>query len=454
VRSACVFVLFFLTACSGNGAAPATLLPERSTQVAAGVSSVPLAAVAATVHALGGSKIKHVIVLIQENRTFDNLFHGFPGADTVDFGLAHDGRRVALAATPIEQYFDPAHGHSDWQTEYDGGKLDGFDLDRTYPPANTPDPVYAYVQNSAVAPYFALAHANTLADRMFASHTGASYTGHAYLIAGQAQRLIGNPTDPLGRWGCDAQPGTTTEQIQPDGSDLIAGPYPCFDYATLGDRLDDAHLSWRYYANTGTRQGYAEILPTPYDAIRHIRNGPDWKADVTNTPLQILTDVEFGKLPSVAWVNPPFVASDHPQSNLGLGPQWVATIANEVAASRYRNDTAILVTWDDWGGWYDHVAPPQLDVVGLGFRVPLLVISPYAKHGYVSHGRHEFGSILHFIEDLDGLPSLGTTDVRADDLADCFDFTQKPRFAAAVQTRVDTNFFKRLPADTRPLDNE
>jgi phospholipase C len=407
-----------------------------------------------TVALLGAGKIKHVIVLIQENRTFDNLFHEFPGADWAQYGRAHDGRRIPLVPVPFEQLFDPAHGHSDWETEFHGGEMDGFDLNKTYPATNLPFPAYTYVKTSAVQPYFALARANTLADKMFASHTGSSYTGHAYLIAGMSERLIGNPTDPFGRWGCDAEPGTTTEQLQPDGSDLIKGPYPCFEYRTLGDLLDAAHLAWRYYANTGTQQGIAEILPTPYDAIYHIRYGADWKTDVTSSPLQILTDVEFGNLPAVAWVNPPFVASDHPQSNLGLGPEWVATIVNEVAASRYRDDTAILVTWGDWGGWYDHVVPPQLDIMGLGFRVPLLVISPYAKHGYVSHVRHEFGSILHFIEDLDHLPSLGTTDERADNLADCFDFGAAPQAMAHVQTRVDADYFKRLPPDSRPLDNE
>lgn len=112
----------------------------------------------------------------------------------------------------------------------------------------------------------------------------------------------------------------------------------------------------------------------------------------------------------------------------------------------------MFVTWDDWGGWYDHVPPQQLDRMGLSFRVPLIVISQWARRGYVSHYQHEPGSILKFIEQTYGLGSLGTTDVRADNLADCFDFTQTPLPYAEVSVRVSASFFASLPADTKPID--
>ncbi len=399
---------------------------------------------------LGNGRIEHVVVLVQENRSFDNLFNGFPGADTVSYGYGHKGQRIPLVSSGLEQIFDPAHGHSDWLTEYDNGRMDGFDKEVTYPKVGTPYPAYEYVDHSATQPYFEIGKRYAIADRMFASHTGPSYPGHEYIVSGQSDMMIGNPTDPLGRWGCDAVPGTTTEYLTAAGKDITNGPFPCFDYRTLADSLDTAGLSWRYYANIGTKPGIADTLPDPYDAIRHIRFGPDWQNDTTTTSAQILTDVLFGNLAAVSWVNPPFVASDHPQTNLGLGPQWVASIVNEIEASPYAANTVVLVTWDDWGGWYDHVAPRHKDVMGLGFRVPLLVVSPYVVHaGYVSHVEHEYGSIVHFIEDVFGLPTLGTRDATSDDLADFFNFAQRSVRRAPVRTSVPASVFLRLAPDTR-----
>jgi phospholipase C len=131
-------------------------------------------------------------------------------------------------------------------------------------------------------------------------------------------------------------------------------------------------------------------------------------------------------LPGVAWVVPTAAESDHATGNNGSGPAWVATVVNAIGKSKYWNDTAIFVTWDDWGGWYDHVAPEQYNSYELGLRVPLIVISPYARPKYVSHVQHEFGSLLRFTEETFNLPSLGATDTRADDLRDMFDWAQKP----------------------------
>jgi len=152
-------------------------------------------------------------------------------------------------------------------------------------------------------------------------------------------------------------------------------------------------------------------------------------------------------------VNPPIVATDHAQTTTNLGPDYVAVLANQLASSQYWDDTALLVTWDDHGGWYDHVNPPQLDGDGLGMRVPLLVISKWAKRGYVSHVQHEFGSLLKFTERTIGIASLGTTDERADDLSDCFDFNQAPPAHKPVATlHVGLSFFLQLGLDSGPSD--
>ncbi|GAC1421897.1 MAG: phospholipase C [Candidatus Velthaea sp.] len=401
------------------------------------------------------SKIKHVIILVQENRTFDNLFNGFPGADTVQSGRTHTGATVALKPTPFEGPYDPDHEHSAWVSDYDHGQMDGFDIPPTssvvgnYPPP-PPNYAYGYVPQAETVPYWMLARQFTLADRMFASEQGPSFPGHQYLIAGQSNHLIGNPNDPLFRWGCDAQPGTTTPILQADGTVNPNGPFPCYDIPTLADRLDAKAVPWRYYTDTFEKADGIGVQP--YDAIRHIRYGPDWN-NVVAPQSNILLDVMTPTFPAVSWVNPPLVASDHAQVSTNAGPDWVATIVNTVAKSPHWNDTAIFVVWDDWGGWYDHVAPPQLDAAGLSFRVPLIVISPYAKHGYVSHQQHEFGSILKFVEHTFGLASLGATDVRADDLHDCFNFSQAPSAPPNIPTRVDAQFFLNLGPNAHPIDS-
>jgi len=173
---------------------------------------------------------------------------------------------------------------------------------------------------------------------------------------------------------------------------------------------------------------------------------------------QILTDISNNQLRQVSWVIPNGQASDHAQSNDGSGPSWVASVVNAIGNSAYWSNTVIFVTWDDWGGWYDHVPPPQVLVncaqwgcgYAYGFRVPLIVISPYAKAGYISHTPHDFGSILKFIEQTFNLPSLGVADAPADNLADCFNFNQTPLTFQTIPAPLDAAHFlddKRPPTD-------
>ncbi|MGH7746950.1 MAG: alkaline phosphatase family protein, partial [Candidatus Dormibacteria bacterium] len=197
-------------------------------------------------------KIAHVVILIQENRSFDNLFYGFPGADTATAGLRHDGTSVALGPVPLEDGRDIGHFHYSFELAFDGGRMDGFDLEQGYGFVNgaytvvpqDPDLPYSYVPHAESAPYIQLAQQYTLADRMFESNNGPSYPSHQYLIAGQSDDADEVPTK--GPWGCDAPPGTTVAQLLPNGTDSN-GVFPCFDYETLGDLLDAAGISWRYY---------------------------------------------------------------------------------------------------------------------------------------------------------------------------------------------------------------
>jgi phospholipase C len=171
-------------------------------------------------------------------------------------------------------------------------------------------------------------------------------------------------------------------------------------------------------------------------------------------PSAVLSDVSRGQLANVVWVTPTGKASDHAGVTNGTGPSWVASVVNAIGESSYWNDSVIFVTWDDWGGWFDHVRPPQYNSYELGFRVPLIVISPYAKAHYVSHVRYEFGSILKFTEETFGLGSMHTTDARADDLSDCFDFSQKPLPFQAVRAPHDAHYFLRQPLSSENPDDE
>jgi phospholipase C len=450
--------LYGFSACQGASsgapslAATATQAPVVTTQSALGP---------------GASVIQHVIIVIMENRSFDNLFQGFPGADTASSGPTSTGAIQQLMPVTFENPCDPDHSHGAWMAAYDGGKMDGFDKSSpgcSVPPVTTPSDGllnYGYVPQAERQPYVDLATQFALADRMFATHTGPSYPGHVYLVAGTTDNQTDDPG--AGEWGCDAPPGTTTTLLGPGGAS-IGSAFPCIDDLTLGDLLDRKHISWKYYTEnidydaTGVKHS---IDTVGYSAIHHIRYGPDWNTDFSTQDDQIFTDIAAGTLPTVSWLNPPIIGSDHPggvnNGNINLGPMFNATLANAIGESQYFNNTAILLTWDDWGGWYDHVKPVELDDDGLGFRVPLVVISKYAKHGYISHVQHEYGSLLHFVEDVFDLGSLGSTDARADDLADMFDFTQSsqtytPIVDARMPRRQMEHMIKTLPTMVGKLD--
>jgi phospholipase C len=208
--------------------------------------------------------------------------------------------------------------------------------------------------------------------------------------------------------------------------------------------LDAKKISWRYYSVGDT---WNALWNGP-SVIRHLRFGADWD-NVIAQNTQVLKDIATDRLPAVSWVIPSGRASDHP-GNEGAGPSWVAAIVNAIGHSTYWWNTAIFVTWDDWGGFYDHVAPPIYDSYEYGFRVPLIIVSPYAKRHYVSHETHDFGSILRFIEGQFDLPSLGYADARADDLSDCFDFYQVPQSFKAIAAPLSAKDFledKRPPTD-------
>ena len=410
------------------------------------------------------AKITHVLIIVQENRTPDNLFHGLPNADIADSGVNSTGQTITLQQEPLNDPYDLSHAHAAFLEMYDNGKMDGADKIPVRCPANQPgcapaNPQFAYVNPADVAPYFTLAQQYSFADRMFQTNQGPSFPAHQFLFAGTSEDKPGsdlfaaeNPpastTNPNADAGCYAatQFSATVEMINIMTGVEDSFEPPCFEHPALTDLLDQAGVTWRYYA-----PGANSIWTAP-NAITHIRNGPDW-ANVVIPQTQVLTDIQNRALAAVSWVIPSGQASDHPLSNDGTGPSWVASIVNAIGNSSYWADTAIFIVWDDWGGWYDHVPPPSIaNAYEYGFRVPLIAVSPYARSGYVSHVNHDFGSILHFVEKTYGLPSLGNADASADDLGDCFDFSQTPLQFKSVAARYNAYYFIGRNRVEAPLD--
>jgi phospholipase C len=410
------------------------------------------------------SPIKHVVVIVQENRSVDNLFNGLPGADTVRSGRDSHGQKVNLKAVPLTGQYDMSHTHIAYETEYHGGAMDGFDRvgskcgrhAQYCPPANVR--AYAYVPQSDVQPYFELAEQYAFADEMFETNQGPSFPAHQYIVSGTSSvddrstlRSSENPRTPEGRQtgGCSAPPGTRGQVIDGEGRE-DEWIFPCFDRVALPDLIDKAGLTWHYYEeNNGAG------LWNGLDAISHIwKNRSEYDANVITPSSRVLRDVANGYLANVTWITPSAKASDHPLLTDGSGPSWVGSIVTALGMSPFWNSTAVIVVWDDWGGWYDHVAPKQYNSYELGMRVPMLVISPYAKRGYVSHVHYEFGSILKFIEQTFGLGSMNTTDVRANNLTDCFDLGSPPRAFRRIGTKYSAQYFLSRPASDELPDDD
>jgi phospholipase C len=392
--------------------------------------------------------IQHVVILLQENRSFDNVFAGFPGADTVMSGpclpapWCKPGQQIPLKAITLESTesvgfgTDIDHSHNGFEIEYNHGKMNGFDKIR-FGAAGAGLPAkrypYAFIERSETKPYWDFAKQYAIADHMFFTATASSYIAHQQIIAGttrlNAHESLTDQPDGM-PWGCDAEPGTVTAVIKTNGQVLeFGGPFPCFtQYGTMADLLDAANVSWKYYVADfqGKDSDFSGEVWNGFDDIKKVRYGPDWKTHISEPTTNVLSDVKNGSLPAVSWVIPTLENSDHPASGCNHGPRWITSVVNLIGKSKYWNSTAIVLLWDDWGGWYDNVPPPQINYTSLGFRVPMVVISPFSKPGSVSHTQYDFGSVLKFIEQNFGLGSLGTSDVTATSMADIFDFSQPP----------------------------
>ena len=405
----------------------------------------------------GAGKIRHIVYIVQENRSFDNLFHGFPGADTVSSGKDSKGKTITLRPYPLGHPYVIDHSVAAMVSACNGtGKLpgtdcrmDGFNNESGFGGPTNREYVYATYKD--VKPYWDMAREWVVADRMFQSQLDESFVAHQYVIAAQANWAADLPT---GRWGCGGGKFDLVATITQERVVTKPMMHPCFEYQTLGDELDKAKLTWRFYASKygDGSDGGAEW--SSYQAVKHIRYGPDWK-NVISPNWKFITDVRDGQLANFTWITPVCDDSDHVNCPGNAGPSWVSALVNTVGESKFWDSTAIFVQWDDWGGLYDHVPPPYEGRDGVGFRVPLLIISPYARRR-VTHVQYETASVLRFAEDLFGLGRLAAADRRANAPGDdAFDFAQKPRPFVKIDAPHPPKFFmQHFPDDYFAPDYE
>jgi phospholipase C len=424
------------------------------------------------------------VIIFQENRTPDNLFHDpvliNRGADIASSGLDSKNQPITLTPVPLVTPYDMGHSHHAFLLAWNNGQMNGADQIKVTCQDGTsdcapPHPEYQYVQASDVQPYFTLAETYAFGDRMFQTNQGPSFPAHQYIVSGTSAvseksvfDVSENPSDQ-GMTGCIAPPATTVKIIDTTDSNPDTNEsqtiYPCVDHPTLTDLLDAKSISWKYYtplvgsiwtAPNGIQHMCGPDAPPPNGANCV---GAEWTNHVVIGKTKVLDDITAGTLAAVSWVIPTGQASDHPMGTDGTGPSWVASVVNAIGNSQYWADTAIIIAWDDWGGWFDHVAPPLIhNSYEIGLRVPLIVVSPYAKAAYISHVNHDFGSILKFIEKTFGLPEIdptvGYADSRADDLSDCFDLTQTPLPFKTIPARHDAKYFLNDRTPALPPDND
>lgn len=387
-----VGIVVAMPACSGSVVSPTTVNPALR---------------GSTTHVDRDSetnKIQHIVIVMQEGRSFDNLFCGYSGAQG----------KCTNQTIPLEAKCTLSDTFADFERDRKSGK---FGKER----ANCPGykrPEYAHVPADELTQYNQIAQQYVLGDAMFSSTGNPTFEAHQYLIAAQAANAKDQPFGKAPSNGC-----VYRQWVHVFGGGKTGA---CFTYKTLTDLLRAVGLTSTYYRTPD----HGNTLVNTWDAYGWIHGGSSGIAPST----QFLTDVCAGKLSSVTWVTPAFADSDLSGALSSSGPTWVASVVNAVGESQFWSTTAVVIVWSGFGGWYDHVPPPALDRDGLGFRVPVLVVSPFARAGSVVHTQFETGSILRFVENTFGLSQLGTSDTRAADLgASTIDLHLRPRAFVPIE---------------------
>jgi phospholipase C len=447
-----------------------------------GVTCAAVVSIAAAPGPKGIHKIEHVVVIMQENRSFDEYFGTYPGADGIPAGVCVPD---PLTGSCIAPYHNPnalnrggPHTEAAATADIDGGKMDGFVAQAECKnPVNAlcgagkPTDVMGYKTVADIPNYWAYAKNFVLQDRMFEPARGRSLASHLYMVSGWAARCA-RPTDP----------STCRSSLSHYDGDT-GGRVPDYGWTDLTYLLHRHHVSWRYYVTEGTQPDCDDGAMTCPPQVQNVGTPEIWNPlpdfvtvhrDRETKNIRPLSDfyaaVRDSTLPAVAWIVPNQRYSEHPPALVSDGQFWVTALVNAIMRSPNWKSTAIFLAWDDWGGFYDHVVPPTVDGNGYGLRVPALVISPYAKRGYIDHQALSFDAYLKFIEDdflggqrldpkKDGRPDPRPT-VREDvhllgDLRRDFDFSQGPRPPLILQPRPNESgpgaLFRAAPQASREV---
>jgi phospholipase C len=390
--------------------------------------------------ALARQHIKHIIFVIKENRTFDNMFGRYPGADGATQGTTCDGQTVPLGRA-LDREPDYGHSFTDGIAAVDGGRMDCFN----------PDAYVSYTR-ADIPNYWAYADRFALADQFFSSVYGPTGIEHLWTFAAQSDQFVDHERpgqlasgqrefcdDPLETafsfpTGMSRDQQVAEYRLENEGSTGLPQlrsswvyRWPCFDVKVLPDLLQKSGRTWKEY------RGVNEWVQ-PLRMIRHVRFSSMYKNVVPEE--RFFQDLHAGTLPDVSWLTPGLGYSDHPPQSMCRGENWTVDTLNAIMSSRYWSSTAVVLTWDDFGGFYDHVPPPHVDLFGLGPRVPALIISPWAKRGFVDHHTMEFSSVFRLIETIFRLPPMTSRDANADDMLSAFDFRRPPQPALLLHDRT------------------
>jgi len=389
----------------------------------------------------GLKKIEHFIFIMQENRSFDSYFGTYPGADGIPPGVSFidpkDGTRVAQYHDTNDVNRGGPHGWDSAQGCINGGKMDGF-LTESYKgrkrkqkwwewfvpsnePEKNPKDVMGWHDYHEIPNYWNYARLYVLQDHLFESVASYSLPAHLYMLAAQSGGYIG--------------------QNQPRPS--------TYNFAEITELLASGKIDWKYYVTSGkfpdTEDGHVVgseseqeqrpqkyTLWNPLPAFPKVYNNPSQRSRLVDTS-QFYKDAKEGRLPQVSWIIPSGAVSEHPPASVREGMAYVTGLVNAVMQGPQWNTSAIFISWDDWGGFYDHVPPPKIDEYGLGIRVPGLVISPYARQSYIDHKTYSFESWLRIVEERFGVEPMTARDNSALDMIDAFDFHQKQRLPVILE---------------------
>jgi phospholipase C len=415
------------------------------------------------------SKIQHLIFIVQENHSFDNYFGTYPGVNGLSLELAipfdpnetslgfvrpfhlnvsqsimiwgdelppgvtdPDGLQQNNSSAPF--HFDSesigrdlSHAWSVAHEAYDNGRMDGFVA------AEGSVLTMGYYDRTDIPYYWDYASQYVLDDNFFSSLMGPSFPNHLYIASGTSGPVNNLPSLCL---------QTTCKWIL--NGHIVDNPPSNYnwqgvslDWSTLAQELTAANVPWAWYDGEAkpTKPNIWDVLPL----FTYFQNNPDQLTQHVRNTQDFVNSIRSGELPAVSWIipggwiPPTYPAeckgqspSEHPPARSDCGMDYVSYLVNKVMESQFWKSSAIIVTWDDYGGFYDHVPPPQVDAFGEGFRVPTLVISPWSKHGYIDHTQYELSSLLRLAEDNFNLPTLGTRDASANNMMNSFDFTQAP----------------------------